>query len=423
MVRTFGGFVAIGVLVSLLVTVTLVSALQHGNTKTPSPLRTFAFFRRPSASVLASVIRHPRRVLVVAAVLGALGLLLSPQSGVETSLAKLASGDVKEVRDLDTLERESGVDRGVNVVVSGPDLTAPGVIGWMVAYQEKVLKRHGYTEEKPCPNADLCPSVPLADLFGSGRGRSRAQTRALLRRLPRYFTQGVISDDRRTANISFLIRHMPIDRQKDVIDDMRRQLHPPAGVSAKLAGRTVLAAGSADLGANGRRLAFLSLLGGVVVLMIVAVARPVREAAVATIAIAAGSALGIMGLGVVNPMSVTLGALAAGLGGYVVIVLSGLYRAGRTAGTSPAAAVTGAYGQAGALLASTAIIVAGFGILVVSDVKMLREFGAIAILDLTVVLVGLILVLPAALVWSEQRGKARLPRFSALRALPRQARR
>ena len=134
---------------------------------------------------------------------GAARLGAALQSDAVTGLGRLAPEGVREVKDLEALERASGVERGVNVIVSADDLTAPGAIPWMVAYQRRVLPRHGYTEKRPCPRAELCPAVALTDLFGSARERTRAQTRRLLNELPRYFTQGVISRDRRTANISF----------------------------------------------------------------------------------------------------------------------------------------------------------------------------------------------------------------------------
>jgi len=308
-------------------------------------------------------------------------------------------------------------------VVTADDLTNPKVIPWMVAYQRKVLRRHGYTETKPCATADLCPAVALADLFGAGRQRSPAQTRRLLDQLPRYFTQGVISQDLRTANISFLIRHMSIDKQQDVIADMRRQLDPPTGVHAKLAGETVLAADTADFVFNGRTLVLLAL----VLLLSLLVATGVRSlGAIRTrfgpalvsmlpVAIAVGwSALILIVLGVdLNPMSATLPALVVGLSGYGVIMLSDRYREARASGQSAETAVTSAYRGGSVLLASGFVALTGFAILIVPDVRMLRSFGAVAVLDLAIVLAIAALVLPAALVWAEQRKPLSLRRSRA----------
>jgi hypothetical protein len=49
---------------------------------------------------------------------------------------------------------------------------------------------------------------------------------------------------------------------------------------------------------------------------------------------------------------------------------------------------------------------------------MLRDFGIVTVVDLTVSLLGVMLVLPAALLWAEERGgmKLRVPRRARGRA-------
>jgi hypothetical protein len=39
---------------------------------------------------------------------------------------------------------------------------------------------------------------------------------------------------------------------------------------------------------------------------------------------------------------------------------------------------------------------------------MLRDFGIVTVVDLTVSLLGVLIVLPAALIWAEQRGTLRI---------------
>jgi predicted RND superfamily exporter protein len=45
--------------------------------------------------------------------------------------------------------------------------------------------------------------------------------------------------------------------------------------------------------------------------------------------------------------------------------------------------------------------IAGFGVLAFSGISMLRDFGLVTLVDLTVALLGVMIVLPAALVWGE----------------------
>ena len=81
----------------------------------------------------------------------------------------------------------------------------------------------------------------------------------------------------------------------------------------------------------------------------------------------------------------------------------------RAAGASPARAIELTYASTGAaVLASGATAIAGFAALIASDINMLRDFGILTVVDLTVSLLGVMLVLPAALVWAEEHGPFRL---------------
>ena len=64
------------------------------------------------------------------------------------------------------------------------------------------------------------------------------------------------------------------------------------------------------------------------------------------------------------------------------------------------------------MLASGTTAIAGFAVLVPRDIRMLRDFGAVTVVDLTVSLLGVLVVLPAVLVLAERRAArapARLP--------------
>ena len=57
------------------------------------------------------------------------------------------------------------------------------------------------------------------------------------------------------------------------------------------------------------------------------------------------------------------------------------------------------------MLASGATAIAGFAVLVFSDVRMLQEFGIVTVVDLSVSLLGVLAVLPAVLVLAERRAR------------------
>src|SRR3954463_12637419 len=168
-----------------------------------------------------------------------------------------------------------------------------------------------------------------------------------------------------------------------------------------------------------RDLTLLAALLGVF-LVLLAVRRSRREAAIPLIPIAlatgwSGGLLFILGLlpgplkVELNPMSVTLSALVIAISTEFSVLLSARYRQERDRGAGPARAIQLTSASPGqAVLASGATAIAGFAALIASDIRMLRDFGIVTVADLTVSLLGVLLVLPAALMWAELQPRPRL---------------
>jgi uncharacterized protein len=230
----------------------------------------------------------------------------------------------------------------------------------------------------------------------------------------------VITPDHREASLAFGIRLMPLARQQRVIDYMRSQLHPPRGVTAALAGLPVLAAeANTALSSSGRRL--LTLIAGLLLvgLVLLAVFRRLERALVPLIPIALAtgwSALIVFVIGIpLNPMSATLGALVIAISTEFSVLLSARFRQERDAGHELVDALTRTYRSTGAaVLASGITAIAGFGVLVLSNITMLRDFGFVTLIDLSVSLGGVLLVLPSVLAVAE-----RADLLERLRALAR----
>ena len=105
-----------------------------------------------------------------------------------------------------------------------------------------------------------------------------------------------------------------------------------------------------------------------------------------------------------NPMSAALGALTIAIATEFSVILTARFREERRGGRSPVDALHAAYSRTGAaVLASGVTATAGFAVLLASDVKMLRDFGIVTVIDLAVALIGVMVALPAALAWNEER--------------------
>jgi hydrophobe/amphiphile efflux-3 (HAE3) family protein len=393
--------------------------------------------RRPSGGsiarwpgrALALAVERPRRVLAVGLALAAIGWVLDTQTEVVSDVRELVPQDLQALEDLNALQEATGVSGQIDVTLRGDDLADPAVIAWMEQFRADILSAHGYEAGERCDQGEgapeLCPALALPDLPGASGAGEPDEVRAVLDAIPPYFQQAVISSDRQVANLAFGIRLMPLDRQQEVIEDIRERLDPPPGIDATLTGLPVLAAeGNAALSSPLRRLGLL--VAGLIAVFLVlwALRRSARRAAVPLIPIALATGWAALILFVLriplNPMSAALGAVVIAISTEFSVLLSARYQEERDAGASPGRAIDLAYGSTGAaVLASGVTAIAGFAVLAVplwSEIEMLRDFGLVTVVGLGVSLLGVMVALPAALIWAEQHGRFTLRDLDPRRA-------
>jgi len=358
-------------------------------------------------------LRRPRRVLMIGLVVAVAGWAVDTQTEVVSDVRELVPRDLPALEDVNVLQEATGVSGEIDVTLTGEDLTDPEVIAWMTGFQRDVLDAHGYEVGATCAQdedpPELCPALSLPDLFRSGAPQEQESVQALLDAVPAYFSQAVITEDRTTATLAFGIRLMPLDRQAEVIEDIESRLDPPAGVEASVVGLPVLAAEANEALADPLR-RLLTLVAGLLLVFLVLriVRRSTREAAIPLIPIALAtgwSALILFLLRIpLNPMSAVMAALVIAISTEFSVLLSARYREERAGGAEPEEAIAATYASTGsAVLASGVTAIMGFAALIASDIRMLRDFGVVTVVDLSVSLLGVMVVLPAALVWAERR--------------------
>jgi predicted RND superfamily exporter protein len=378
----------------------------------------------PSERVIGIALRHPRRVLAIGGVLAVVGWGLGTQIETVSDIRSLGPQGLSEIEDLNRVQDATGVSGQLQVAVEAPDFSDPATIRWMADFKQRVLRENGFAEPRPsCLKAEICPGPALSDFLVSGKGEeqlSRADIRATLRELPPYSLAQLAPVDPETglpgrlALLSFGIRAQSLEDQQALIDRVRSEVGeagepggPPAGVEVRFAGLPVIAAAAASDLSSSRY--WLTLAGLVAVaLVLLAVNRSFVRALVplVPVVLATGWSSLVLWLSQVplNPMSAALGALTIAIATEFSVILAARFREERGAGLGASEAIRAAYARTGpAVLASAVTVIAGFAVLIVSDVSMLRDFGFVTVIDLAVALLGVIVALPAALTWLEER--------------------
>ena len=370
-----------------------------------------------------SAVNRPREVLGIGLALAIVGWAVGTQIESVSDVRELAPQSIREVRDLNELQEATGVSGELDVRIKAPDLTDPATLRWMAGFKHRVLTANGFSGPNPsCKEAEVCPGPALSDfVVGPAAAPSAAPMSAPpSRELPPYDLEQVAPADPQTglpghtALVSFGIRAQSLEDQQALIDRIRGEIGepgapggPPAGVDVELAGLPVIAAAAAsDLSSSRYWVALAGLLA--VALVLLCVYRSLARVLVplAPVVLAGGwSALVLWVSGIpLNPMSATLTALTVAIATEFSVILSARFHEERGAGRAVAEALRAAYARTGAaVLASALTATAGFAVLIVSDVTMLRDFGIVTVIDLSVALLGVMAALPAALVlWSER---------------------
>jgi len=384
---------------------------------------------------LAIAQRRPQRVLGVGLALAMVGWVLGTQIETQTDIRKLAPQNVDAVRELNELQDATGVSGELDVRVSAPDLTDPATIRWMAAFKRRALRAGGFSGANPsCQEAEVCPGPALSDFVTGGGLTANAEgplthkgIRAALKQIPAYDLRQVATVDPKTglpagtALMGFGIRAQSLDSQQALIDRIGAAVGepgtkggPPPGTKVELAGLPVIAATAAsDLSDSRYLLSAVGLLAVALVLLLVYRSWSRALVPLVPIVMATGWSALVLFLSRVplNPMSAALGALTIAIATEFSVILAARFRQERRAGKEVGAALQAAYGRTGAaVLASGVTAIAGFAVLIASDVGMLRDFGFVTVIDLAVALLGVLVALPAALVLAEREWELRWAR-------------
>jgi hydrophobe/amphiphile efflux-3 (HAE3) family protein len=426
MVRGFGWVLIVGIAVAFVAALTvglgtlavwragpvagvdLSSSQAAGKRSTP---------RHPPVDRVLSLARtEPVAVLAIGVALAICGWMAGTRVDTVSDIRELAPQSIHAVEGLNELQDTTGVSGSLDVLIEADDLTDPEVVEWMAGFKRRVLESNGFDGENPsCLKADICPGPALSDFLVRGEEEATAKRiDATLSALSPYALRQVAPLDPETgevghqALISFGIRAQSLEDQQQLVERVRDEIgETPAGVEVQLAGLSVIAAESAGDLSSSRY--WLTLAGIVLVgLALLLIYRSWRRAFVPLVptVLATGWAsllLWVTGIPL-NPMSAALGALTIAIATEFGVLLVGRFHEEREGGVDVEEALSRAYARTGAaVVASGVTAIAGFAVLVASDVQMLRDFGLVTVVDLAAALVGVLLVLPATLLLLERR--------------------
>jgi hydrophobe/amphiphile efflux-3 (HAE3) family protein len=216
-----------------------------------------------------------------------------------------------------------------------------------------------------------------------------------------------VADGGRAFNIVFRTGVASLEERAPMVREVRTQTHPPEGIRATPAGLAVVGVGLLDnLEANRILLTYLAIL--FVFLFLAVRLRSVVRSLLSLVPVLI--AVGVASL-VAWSLSLKLSPMTA-VGGPLVIAACTEFTSlillrfieERRRGLEPQEAIDVAASRTGrAFIVSAMTAIAGVAVLSFSSLPLLRDFGRIVAMNVTVALLSALVVLPPMLVWADKR--------------------
>ncbi len=412
MLRDFGQLLSVGVVALVLVALALaVPVLLLRDRRRPAVPEARVGLIERGVRRLTSLRPGATVPLLVAGVaIAGAGLAVEGGLPIQTDPEAWVDQDGKSVEDLRQLREGTGFSSELTVMVEADDVTTPEVTEWIYRFGTETVDRHPDVLLRATSMAALASGV-----HGTVPGGDDVPL--LLSVAPEDPARFLISEDRTRANIVFPIGPVSLQERERVLDeiaaDLDGDLAPPEGVEATTSGLAAVGVELVNGLEAGRRTLSLIAIGLVLAWLVVTTRTLVRPLLVIVpVVVAVGlSALVIDLFGIeLTPLTTVVGPLVIAVCTEFSILVESRYVEDRVAGRSPSQAIAVGVVRIGrAFVASGLTLVGGFGVLALSPMPLLRDFGIVVAIDVVIALASTLLLLPPLLAWVDARGWLRLP--------------
>src|SRR4051812_36372685 len=263
MIRQFGLLLAVGIAVICLCSIIApLSILGIREYKSPTKGRDFR--EGPLGRLVVHMGATPARIapyLVVAAVLiFAGGVIVEDKLVLQTDPIQWANQDSQVIKDLHTLEDETGSSSELGIYVQAKDVFTDDVADFVDSFSRERLAKD---PEVLLTDSSIVTTVSyLTDVPGTKPLPPTGEVvEAAYGVAPPDIQRSVIGSDGKALNIIFRTGPASLERRKDVVNETRDTIAPPPGVTATPSGLAVVGVGLLEnLEANRILLTYLAIL-------------------------------------------------------------------------------------------------------------------------------------------------------------------
>jgi predicted RND superfamily exporter protein len=410
MIRYFGVLLAIGIVVVLIADVVLPMAIL-GAREYRSPTSPRDFTHDAISRLVVRLGNLPRKAVPVLIGLSVVifvgGILAEGSLELQTDPEEWVDQDSAVIKDLGVLRQEVKSSSELGIYIQSDDVFSDDTVGFVHDFAIRQLDKYPerlLTASSIVTTVSFLLEIPDTTQLPP-RGVDVANAYAVA---PPAIKSSTVNEGEGALNLIFRTGDAPLDVRAVVVNEIRDSVDPPAGITATPSGLAVVGVGLLEnLEANRTVLTYVAL-GAVFLFLMLRLRSPIR-ALLCMIPV-------LMGVGATSIVAALAGfklSPLTALGGPLVIAACTEFTSliflrhleERERGLSPTEAAHVAESRTGrAFFASALAIVAGVGVLAVSPLPLLRDFGLITSINVAVALQSALVVLPPVMVWADERG-------------------
>ena len=412
MIRDFGLLLAIGIAVICLCSIILPLAIL-GIREFKSPTKGRDFSQGPLGRLVVKLGDLPSKLAVPLTVFSLLvffgGMAVEDDLVLQTDPIQWVNQDTDTVRNIETLEEETGSSSELGIFVESDDVFSQENVDFVHEFANAQLDEYGGDELLTASSIVTTVSF-LLELPDTTRLAPRAEdVQAAYEQAPDDIKASLVADGGSAMNVVFRTGPSSLEERAVVIEDIRESIAPPDGVRATPSGLAVVGVGLLhNLESNRILLTYLALafVFAFLAIRLRSIVRALLSMVPVLIAVGASSLVAWIFDLRLSPMTAVGGPLViAACTEFTSLILLRFIEE-RQRGLEPKEAVDVTAARTGrAFIVSAMTAVAGVAVIALSSLPLLRDFGMIVGMNVTVALLSALVFLPPMLVWADEGGR------------------
>ncbi len=419
MIRDFGLLLAVGIAVICICSI-VVPLAALGIREFRSPTKGEDFSHGPLARLVVWLGALPTRSAVPIALASLAvfvgGVVVEDRLDIQSDPEEWVNQDTEVIRDIDTIKAETGSSAELGIFVESDDVFSDETVAFVHDFANEQLSERPdelLTASSLVTTVSFLLEMPETTLLPpTGADVERAYAVA-----PPDIQKALVNPDSGALNLVFRTGPGSLNERAVYVDDIRDELElgtlddgaaVPAGVRATPSGLAVVGVGLLEnIESNRILLTYLAVafVFAYLVLRLRSIVRSLLSMVPVLTAVGAASLVAWIFDLQLSPMTAVGGPLVVAVCTEFTSLILLRFIEERKRGYSPKDAIDHTARRTGrAFIVSALTAISGVAVIAFSSLPLLRDFGMIVAMNVTVALLSALVFLPPMLVWAEERG-------------------